>query len=118
MPRFVIQEHKATNLHWDLRLEHEGVAASYDLEKWEDDKIVVEFHGTRLDARYALIRTDGKNWLLLKERDALQNQRAALQKELDWFRPSYAALQSDRDRLAAELHRLLNPPPPPPRATA
>jgi bifunctional non-homologous end joining protein LigD len=32
-PRFVIQEHSATRLHWDLRLEHEGALASWALPR-------------------------------------------------------------------------------------
>ena len=32
-PRFVIQQHSARRLHWDLRLEHDGVAASWALPR-------------------------------------------------------------------------------------
>jgi bifunctional non-homologous end joining protein LigD len=31
--RFVLQEHDATNLHWDLRLEHDGTAPSWALPR-------------------------------------------------------------------------------------
>ncbi|HEX5592068.1 MAG TPA: DNA ligase D [Solirubrobacterales bacterium] len=115
--RFVVQEHSARRLHWDLRLEHEGVAASwaipngipetpdenrkavhtedhpleylswegeipegeygagtmvvwdsgtYELEKWEAGKVVVEFHGEKLRGRYALFRAgkSEKDWMI------------------------------------------------------
>ncbi|MDO8212997.1 DNA ligase D [Conexibacter sp. CPCC 206217] len=60
-PRFVIQQHDATRLHWDLRLETDGVLASWALPRGipldpGDDRIAVrtedhpleylDFHGT------------------------------------------------------------------------
>ncbi|HEU4598360.1 MAG TPA: non-homologous end-joining DNA ligase, partial [Solirubrobacterales bacterium] len=116
-PRFVVQEHGARRLHWDLRLEHDGVAASwaipngipedpaenrkavhtedhpleylewegeipageygagtmkiwdsgtYTLEKWEPEKVMVEFNGERLRGRYALFRAGKaeKDWMI------------------------------------------------------
>ena len=59
--RFVIQEHHATRLHWDLRLEHDGVAVSWALprgvpETPDENRLAVhtedhpleylDFHGT------------------------------------------------------------------------
>ena len=113
--RFVVHEHHARRLHWDLRLEHDGVLLSfalprgvpedpsenrlavhtedhpieyldfhgtipkgeygagemtiwdrgtYEAEKIEEKKLVVQLNGERVRGRYALFQTRGDDWMI------------------------------------------------------
>ena len=124
--RFVIQEHRARRLHYDFRLERDGVlvswavpknlpdapsenhlavrtedhpleyagfegtipkgeygagtvtiwdAGTYEAEKFtvpaygKGGEVVVDLHGQRITGRYALIQTDGDQWLAHRMKD-------------------------------------------------
>ena len=37
---------------------------TYELHKLREDEVMVTFHGERLEGRYVLFRTGGKNWMI------------------------------------------------------
>jgi bifunctional non-homologous end joining protein LigD len=134
--RFVIQEHRARRLHYDFRLERDGVlvswavpknlpdsasenhlavrtedhpleyatfegtipkgeygagkvsiwdAGTYEAEKFniasdgKGGEVIVDLHGRRMSGRYALIQTDGEQWLAhrMKEQSRVRVQDLA-----------------------------------------
>jgi bifunctional non-homologous end joining protein LigD len=134
LPRFVVQEHHATSLHWDFRLERDGVLVSwavpkgippdpkrnhlavhvedhplsyidfageipdgnygagavtvwdrgtYEVVKWSDREVMVDLHGKRVEGRYVLFQTGGKNWMIHRMDPPQDPGREAMPKQIE-----------------------------------
>jgi bifunctional non-homologous end joining protein LigD len=153
--RFVVQEHDATRLHWDLRLERDGTLVSwaipngipqtpkenrlavhvedhpldyidfegeipegnygagtvriwdtgtYELEKWEPKKVMVTFHGERLQGRYALFQTrSAKDWMIHRMDPPADPDREPMPERVLPMLAKLGTLPSDEQRYGFEI---------------
>ncbi|HEY5858262.1 MAG TPA: ATP-dependent DNA ligase [Aldersonia sp.] len=151
---FVIHEHHARRLHWDVRLERDGVLAcwavpkgvpesttenrlavhtedhpieyltfaatipkgqygggvmtiwdtgTYETEKWRDDEVIIRLHGDKVEGRYALIQTGGKNWLMHRMKDqSVEKDSGAADPDFPRGLAPMLATPGDVSRLDAE----------------
>ncbi len=93
--RFVIQEHHATRLHWDLRLEHDGVLVSFAIPNGLPE--------APKDNRLAVHTEDHPLEYLEFEGDIPKGQYGAGTMRV-WDRGTYEVLKWEPRKIEARLH--------------
>jgi bifunctional non-homologous end joining protein LigD len=154
--RFVVHQHNARNLHWDLRLEHKGVLISwalprgvpqlpdraanrlavhtedhpleyidfhgeipageygagemtiwdsgtYEAEKLRKDEVIATFEGDRVEGRYALFQTGGKNWIIHRMDPPADPDRVLMPDDLRPMLPRRGALPRNESKFGFEI---------------
>jgi len=95
LPRFVIHEHHARRLHWDLRLEHDGTLASWALPKGLPD--------APKDNRFAAATEDHPLEYLVFEGEIPKGHYGAGQMTI-WDSGTYECLKWEPRKVEIALH--------------
>lgn len=94
-PIYVIQKHQARNLHWDLRLEMDGVLKSWAVPKEPPKELGIK--------RLAVLVDDHELDYATFEDEIPEGEYGAGTVEI-WDRGSYEILEQDEKKFVVDIH--------------